>query len=71
MEAEYLDEIAGLTGTRPRDAWEGDIQLEHFVRSAGPELDGPLLQLLYRRTQRVYLIMRSHYIRYRPGKEME
>jgi hypothetical protein len=71
MEAEYLDEIAALTGTRPRDAWEGDIQLEQFVRSAGPELDGALLQLLYRRNERVNLIMRSHYIRYRPGKEME
>jgi hypothetical protein len=71
MEAEYLDEIEALTGTRPRDAWEGDVQLEEFVRSAGPQFDGVLLQLLYRRNERVNLIMRSHYIRYRPGKEME
>jgi aminoglycoside phosphotransferase (APT) family kinase protein len=71
MEREYLDEIQTLTGYRPSDAWEGDVRMAKFVRTAGPELDAPILRLLYRRNERTYQIMRMHYLRRRKGKEAD
>ena len=69
FEREYLDEVEALTGRRPQDAWDADVQLEAFVRTAGPELDGALLQVLFRRNERVVQILRKHHPRRRPGKE--
>ena len=71
MESEYLDEIEALTGQRPRDAWDGDVRLAEFVQTAPAELDGPILQILHRRNQRVNQILRMHYLRRRAGKEAE
>ncbi len=71
LEQEYLDELEGLTGVRPRSAWEGDVQLCQFLETAGPELDGPILSILYRRNLRVNLILRMHSLRRREGKEQE
>jgi aminoglycoside phosphotransferase (APT) family kinase protein len=71
MEREYINEVEALTGRRPRDAWDGDMQMVEFVQSAGPELDAPIVQLLLRRNQRVNQILRMHSLRRRAGKESE
>jgi hypothetical protein len=70
LETEYLDDVEALTGRRPKDAWAADVQMVDFVQSAGPELDGPILQLLYRRNERVYQIERRHFQKRREGMEM-
>jgi aminoglycoside phosphotransferase (APT) family kinase protein len=71
LEREYLDDVEALTGRRPRDAWDGDVQMVEFVRGAGPERDAAILQLLYRRNERVYQIMRKHFQQRREGMEMD
>jgi aminoglycoside phosphotransferase (APT) family kinase protein len=71
LEREYLDDVEALTGRRPRDAWDGDVQLVDFVRTAGPERDADILRLLYRRNERVYQIMRRHFQQRREGMEMD
>jgi aminoglycoside phosphotransferase (APT) family kinase protein len=53
LEREYLADVADLTGRRPADEWDADVQLEAFVQAAGPELDLPILRLLYRRACRL------------------
>ena len=65
MEREYVNEIEALTGRRPRDAWDGDMQMVEFVQSAGPQLDAPIVQLLLRRNQRINQILRMHSLRRR------
>jgi hypothetical protein len=69
FEREYLDEIEALTGRRPDNAWEGDVTLADFVRTAGPQLDAQILQLLYRRNLRTLEIIRQHDLRRREGME--
>ncbi len=69
LEQEYLDDIQQLTGERPENAWQGDVDLANFVREAAPGLYGQILRLLYRRNERTYQIMRLHYVRRRKGME--
>jgi aminoglycoside phosphotransferase (APT) family kinase protein len=70
LEREYLGDVEALTGRRPDNAWDADVQMVDFVRSAGPELDGAILQLLFRRNERVYQIERRHFQKRREGMEM-
>ncbi len=69
VEREYLDEIENLTGYRPETVWDGDVRLAEFVRTAGPEFDARILQVLYRRNERVAEIIRRHDLRRREGME--
>jgi len=55
FQQEYLSDIAELTGQKAQSEWEADAVLEKFVRSAGPELDAPLIRLLFRRARRLKL----------------
>lgn len=48
MEAEYLGEVARLTGKPVSDWLEADRELEHFVLSAPPECDDELIALFLR-----------------------
>ena len=52
LEAQELDEAGALLGRRPASWQEADASLEAFALAAGPELDGPLVNLLYRRLSR-------------------
>jgi aminoglycoside phosphotransferase (APT) family kinase protein len=63
FEAQYLQEVGDLVGRRPADAWEADVELEAFIRTAGPELDLPLLHLLHRRNGLSFDIMQGVYER--------
>lgn len=71
LEREYCDDVETLTGSRPVNAWDADVQMVEFVSSAAPELDGPILRVLHRRNQRVNQILRMHFLRRRAGKESE
>jgi aminoglycoside phosphotransferase (APT) family kinase protein len=71
FEREYLDDVEALTGQRPKDAWDGDVQLEAFVQTAKPELEERILNVLYRRNERARQILAKHHARRRPGKEMK
>jgi aminoglycoside phosphotransferase (APT) family kinase protein len=57
LEREYLDDLEALLGRRPVDDWDGDVRLEAFVQTAGPEFDERLLRLLYRRAKRLALLI--------------
>jgi len=47
-EAEYIEDVAGLTGTRPSGWLEADELLERFVLAAGPEHDRSLAEVFQR-----------------------
>jgi hypothetical protein len=57
FEREYLDDVADLIGRRSVDEWDCDVQLEAFVKTAGPECDERLIRLLYRRAQRMMILL--------------
>jgi aminoglycoside phosphotransferase (APT) family kinase protein len=57
IEAAYLDDAAGVLGSRPADWVAADAALEAFVLDAGPEQDVALLQLFIRATLRRLLLM--------------
>lgn len=57
FEIEYWDDIAKLTGTRPRELDVADSLLEAFVSQARPEHDADLLCLFYRQIQRHVFLM--------------
>jgi hypothetical protein len=50
-----LDEIAALTGSRPRDIVEADDALVSSIGASGPERDAEFLELLARRMQRLHM----------------
>ncbi|TZG27881.1 phosphotransferase [Sphingomonas montanisoli] len=47
LEADYLADVARMTGAAPADVAEADRLLEAFVDAAGPEADEALLRLLH------------------------
>ncbi len=66
FENEYLDDAAGLLGTRPTSVEQANAQLEELVMAAGPDMDETLLRVLHRRTCRqawLLAIPTTHYHR--------
>jgi aminoglycoside phosphotransferase (APT) family kinase protein len=57
LEAEYLADVAALTGELCASEWDGDVHLEAFVNSVGPEYDERLLRLLHRRALRSMILL--------------
>ena len=52
LEAQNLDDLEALLGSRPGSGPEGDAALEAYVLAAGPEQEAELLRILHRRLQR-------------------
>jgi len=50
IEAEYLADVARITGKPVEDWLEADTELEKFVLAAGPEYDDELIKLFFRWT---------------------
>jgi len=48
LEAQNLDEVGALLGRRPTSWSDADLELEAFVRDAGPESDAALVGYFYR-----------------------
>ena len=52
LDADDLDDVAGLLGTRPGSWQEADAQLEEAVLAAGPERDAEFIRYFHRRLSR-------------------
>ncbi len=52
LEAQDLDDLEALLGTRPETGLQGDAALEDFVMHADPDADGELVRILHRRMLR-------------------
>ncbi len=55
--AEYISEVAELTGTRAASEEEASRQLEAFIAMAGPEHDEALLRVLHRQVKRQAMLL--------------
>jgi hypothetical protein len=59
LDADELDDVAGVIGERPASLLEADTALERFVQDAPAERDPEILRLLHRRTLRRLALLRS------------
>jgi hypothetical protein len=57
FQKQYFSDVENLTGHRPRDEWDADVQLQEFIKTAGPELDLQIMNVLYRRNLFSYDIL--------------
>jgi hypothetical protein len=57
LEAQELEEVAGLLESRPESIEQADAQLEALVLEAGPERDAELISHLMRRQQRLEILI--------------